>query len=210
MSSGIQHLPTGVLTYLIICALLALRATFPALFWGGPGASLEEAGKWAKEKGKSGGRSGVWGGMVGGRGRGRKERGWEKGKREEGRGRGGRRGEERGKGRKGEGRREERWGRGGDGGLGGGVGRRRRGVLGRKGGAVQAKETEMLYLVCVEGRESFKFKEGRTSLQIRKATRESLKEWIQLGGAEDVGVSSCEDAYFRALREKDSASHLHA
>ena len=35
MSSGIQHLPTGVLTYLIICAFSALRVLFLASFKGG-------------------------------------------------------------------------------------------------------------------------------------------------------------------------------
>lgn len=73
MSSGIQHLPTGVLTYLIICALPAPESPISGFVVGRPWLSPlpEEAGKWAKEKGKSGGRSsggggGRWGGGRGG------------------------------------------------------------------------------------------------------------------------------------------------
>lgn len=34
MSSGTQHLPTGVLAYLMICVFSALRVMFQALVWG--------------------------------------------------------------------------------------------------------------------------------------------------------------------------------
>lgn len=80
MSSGIQHLLTGVLSYLIICAFPALRAMFPASLWGGPSSPWRRQGSGPRRTGKSGGRSGVWGG--GGRRRSRVGGGgveWEEG-----------------------------------------------------------------------------------------------------------------------------------